>query len=1005
MPIDQLRQLDPSWLEVLISTIALLVALWGIRAAGKSFRLTRKRQRALLRFTKAKAVDIGAFVGAYRGKANETYVSITADSEIRDALKASKDIILLGRPGAGKSHAALQNIRQLFPRWTILAPAKHMFHEAFEVKIPRRKYILLLDDVNEFVDSLEGGVNVLDVVQALRSQAKELIVVATLRSTNPEYALRGDTKIFGRWEPIVLPDWTREQAEALACVQGRDLSGWDGTPLSIKQPTREMLSRYETAPHETKCVLRAFKMLRHFGIKPVERELARVVYQSEIFPAVTQSFDAVLDTVEGLGFLKSSDLLIEVYDPYLDNVQDWSFSPGDSLHLREILFESSRVNELLAMGARFHADENFVEAEAVYRMCIRIAPESEQSHYRMGVVLALLHRWEEAAVEFRRAAKIQPTWPTPWYRLSHVLRQMGDNVAAVAATRRGQKAEKLSTHVESRHQLLITKGRFLTSLGYWHRAVEAYLEALEHEENFSIRLDLAHAYRKTGDWGEAERQIRKAAALRPADARPQYYLGRILHSLERYNEAANAHRASVELDPNSDKAYVGIALACTQLRDWEAAERASLRAIDLRPDSGYAHFAHAIVLLETGRDDAAGTSFRAAISHDVNLINTVFGLGLSYREQNRLKEAELIWRAGIAGAPEFAPSYSHLGGLLGDLKRWGESVALQEEALARGMNTPDSYFGLGFALRNTGDLKGAEAAFRSAVNVDPDFALAYSHLGGVLSHQHRWAESITAQRKALELGLITAETRYGLGYALYKAGKVRDAAIEFEAATVLNPSFVTAWSFLGRTYSDLRETSKAREAYLRALKIDASDSNALFGFARLVERTEPEIAISYYRKAIRTNPRFGLAYSRLGQTLAAVGSLEDAAIAFQKAVENDPTIAEAHLGLGMHYFRAGRRGMAEEAFRNAVRLNPRNALPHSWLGRTLLNRGAVSDAAVEYTAALDINPKLPHAHFGLGLCFRLMGDFDRARSQFRRALALKPGFSEAQTQLDQLVGC
>jgi eukaryotic-like serine/threonine-protein kinase len=71
-----------------------------------------------------------------------------------------------------------------------------------------------------------------------------------------------------------------------------------------------------------------------------------------------------------------------------------------------------------------------------------------------------------------------------------------------------------------------------------------------------------------------------------------------------------------------------------------------------------------------------------------------------------------------------------------------------------------TYYKRGHALGSQGRYKEAEAAYREAIRLRPDYAEAHCNLGYVLRAQGRFAESLTAYRRGHELGTKTPGWRY-----------------------------------------------------------------------------------------------------------------------------------------------------------------------------------------------------------------------------------------------------
>lgn len=104
-----------------------------------------------------------------------------------------------------------------------------------------------------------------------------------------------------------------------------------------------------------------------------------------------------------------------------------------------------------------------------------------------------------------------------------------------------------------------------------------------------------------------------------------------------------------------------------------------------------------------------------------------------------------------------------------------------------------------------GDVKGAIAAFRAAIEVKPDFAYAYYRLGFVLhelrsAHPERVSEDpVPAFRAAIAIDPKDEMAHYSLGQALQDDERLSEAAAVFEGITTkLNPRSAQAYWALGK---------------------------------------------------------------------------------------------------------------------------------------------------------------------------------------------------------------
>jgi cytochrome c-type biogenesis protein CcmH/NrfG len=86
----------------------------------------------------------------------------------------------------------------------------------------------------------------------------------------------------------------------------------------------------------------------------------------------------------------------------------------------------------------------------------------------------------------------------------------------------------------------------------------------------------------------------------------------------------------------------------------------------------------------------------------------------------RREEATALLRRSVEREPKNAEALLYLAGALASTGRPAEAVPYFERALAAGPRTPMALNGLGLTRLELGDRKGAAAAFRESLRLDPD---------------------------------------------------------------------------------------------------------------------------------------------------------------------------------------------------------------------------------------------------------------------------------------------
>jgi tetratricopeptide (TPR) repeat protein len=132
----------------------------------------------------------------------------------------------------------------------------------------------------------------------------------------------------------------------------------------------------------------------------------------------------------------------------------------------------------------------------------------------------------------------------------------------------------------------------------------------------------------------------------------------------------------------------------------------------------------------------------------------------------------------------------------------------------------------GVMLYHRREPAAAEAEFRQALDIRPDFAEAYNNLGLALSDQSKRDEAVAAFKKALELLPSAPEAYNNLG-CLYKSKKDYQQAVEyFNQAIAKRADYGPAYFNLGAAYEELEKFDQAIKAWEKVLTLQPTHDEA-----------------------------------------------------------------------------------------------------------------------------------------------------------------------------------
>jgi predicted O-linked N-acetylglucosamine transferase (SPINDLY family) len=175
-------------------------------------------------------------------------------------------------------------------------------------------------------------------------------------------------------------------------------------------------------------------------------------------------------------------------------------------------------------------------------------------------------------------------------------------------------------------------------------------------------------------------------------------------------------------------------------------------------------------------------------------------------------------------------------------------MAMHQEAFDRAV----AHKSLGGTLRSRGAVADAEAAYREALRLKPDFVEAHNDLGTLLWDQHRLAEARACHTAALRLRPERADSHNHLGNVLRDEGQIPAAIEAYRQALQLDPHYGAAHCNLANTLADGGWTEEALVEFQRALEIAPGDADVIVNYGTCLQsQGRLDEAIAAYRTAIR----------------------------------------------------------------------------------------------------------------------------------------------------------
>ncbi|MBF2046967.1 MAG: tetratricopeptide repeat protein [Elainella sp. C42_A2020_010] len=404
-------------------------------------------------------------------------------------------------------------------------------------------------------------------------------------------------------------------------------------------------------------------------------------------------------------------------------------------------------------------------------------------------------------------------------------------------------------------------GRLCTRQQQWQQAIAYYEQAVQIDPDFAIACKhLANLYTQAGQRQQAADYRYRAVTLRPdwATARNQLKLGNLLLEVNRFEQALDCYRRSIELDSNLHQTYYNLAVALTSRERWQEAAAAYQQALTIHPD-------HA---------------------------DSYYGLCKVAEGQNDTQAAIDYCQRAVELSPTSFAAHHTLATLLLKLNRWEEAAAAYYNGLKINPDFGWSYHNLGYALLKLGKAEEAVTQLQQAIKLLGDSPWSYLHLGDAFSQQGKWDDAIATFLAVIQM----QEDLYGvyqkLGYAVRKrvANDIEPAIAQYQQMLSTHQSSPSHPS---------HQSHQPSSVFYRQVAAKLSDINqmdAAYFFYRLALHLEPNHSDLYseveqgwskreqlhrwmneLRQAIQKKPHNSWLYTQLANHLAEQGEMSEAA--------------------------------------------------------------------------------------------------------------------------------
>jgi len=613
------------------------------------------------------------------------------------------------------------------------------------------------------------------------------------------------------------------------------------------------------------------------------------------------------------------------------------------IHLLKVLrVEPNHYASMSLYGNLSYMEKDYQQAAQYLKNATAARPDNLSDQTMLGRTYLILGRYTEA--EGRLEFVVSRTGEN-----AELLALLGTSAIMSGNRQAGlQKLEKAADVAPDdagiRNELAMaymTTGDTNKAIGLLESALDKGGESQKQAQTGSI---LVRAYLRSGEFNKAVDLSRDLVTQSPDSPLLHHLEGMAHEGNQDYTAARNSYRKALSVKPDYVPSILGEAGLDVRAGDAEQARKYYETVLEIQPDHSQAMASLAYLTARDGKIQETIDLLEKARKADSKAIDPRVIRSLYKLQEGQAAAALKLAEDARKTAPDDPRVLLALGKaqLANGKADAGKTLLRLTRTLPR---LPDGHFYLAQAMAATGDVAGARASLKKALDLAPDYIQARLALGNL---ELQTGDTDAAMQVAQDLK--SSDTGKAAGYLL--EGDV----------------------LMGR-----KQTSSAIKAYQAASDLSPGSSETVIRINRAYRLAgNNEAGVKVLQDWLNDNPdnltvRFVIAMSYLadGKQDAAIGE-------YEKILDKQPDNAEALNGLAWVYHEKGKPGALEMA-RKASKLAPDNPAIQDTYGWILVQAGGAASGLVVLENAASKLPNNREVQYHLAYALVKTRQADKAR--------------------------
>ncbi len=318
--------------------------------------------------------------------------------------------------------------------------------------------------------------------------------------------------------------------------------------------------------------------------------------------------------------------------------------------------------------------------------------------------------------------------------------------------------------------------------------------------------------------------------------------------------------------------------------------------------------------------------------------------------------------------PEMVKAYELNGLTYMALNNGGAAAQNFKSALKLDPKNSSLLMKLGDAYLLDGNYRSAEKQYSKASSDENYEVMATYDIGICKEKMGKRDEAVAAFRHAIELNPDFAKAHFELAKLLSSEEDKTEAESEFQLAIEKEPKFLDAYRFMARFYLDSNQPAKAVEVLKTPLTwlrpTNTEQAKIVKDFRRLLAETyirmkDYKSALDQYNKMLEIEEDAGI-YVELGKIYFRLHRYQQAILAWENAEDLNPKDADINFNLGTIYVKMHKYKKAYEEFQNAINKNPDHSKAYANMGFLFYKQYKFNQAVGAWKRSLAIDPDQPN---------------------------------------------